>query len=520
MRKVALWLVGAVVLLVVIAIIAVQFIDEPLRRRMEADLNGTLQGYHVSIRKLDFHPVGFAIDLVDAVIVQEAHPDPPVAYLPKLHASVQWTQLLRGHLVADFLFDSPHFYLNLPQLEQEANDERPVEERGWQQAAEQIYPLKINLLRITGGDIWYIEQGPLRPMHVSGLDFRASNIRNVHSHARTYPSEIHARATLLDTASFKIDGRADFLAEPHVGVKAAFALRDLELAYLEPLLHHYDVDVRSGQMSASGKIEYAPTVARVDLKDVRVAGADIEYAKRRAEQATPGEAAGKAAKTITKEPAAVAKARRIRVERSTVAYRNETVDPPFRLFVSQLETTLTNFSNVTTADGDGAGTAAVRGKFMDSGATKVDATFHPRPSHTDFKLNLAIENTDVRTLNDLWRAYGGFDTKAGLFSFYSQMNVQNGNVDGYVKPIFVDLKIFDPGAESQGLGQKIYEGIVGGVATILRNQPRQQIATETSLSGPLDNPSTSVIDVLAGLVRNAFFKAILPGLKRQEGNGG
>jgi hypothetical protein len=41
------------------------------------------------------------------------------------------------------------------------------------------------------------------------------------------------------------------------------------------------------------------------------------------------------------------------------------------------------------------------------------------------------------------------------------------------------------------------------------------VATRVELSGRLDNPNTSTISAVAGLVENAFFKAILPGFDAQ-----
>jgi hypothetical protein len=67
--------------------------------------------------------------------------------------------------------------------------------------------------------------------------------------------------------------------------------------------------------------------------------------------------------------------------------------------------------------------------------------------------------------------------------------------------------------QDQSLGQKIYEGVVGGVATVLRNQPRDQVATEVDLSGPIENPDASTLQIVGNLVQNAFFQAILPGFR-------
>jgi hypothetical protein len=150
---------------------------------------------------------------------------------------------------------------------------------------------------------------------------------------------------------------------------------------------------------------------------------------------------------------------------------------------------------------------------MESGPTRVDATFTPRDDHTDFAVKLAVDDTDAKRLNDLWRAYGGFDVERGTFSVYSEVSVNGGRVDGYVKTIFKDLDVLGPD-EQKSLREKLYEGLVGGIATILKNQPRDQVATEVSLSGPLENPNASTLEIVGRIVENAFFKAILPGFRR------
>ena len=44
-----------------------------------------------------------------------------------------------------------------------------------------------------------------------------------------------------------------------------------------------------------------------------------------------------------------------------------------------------------------------------SGATQVDAAFRPENKGPDFSLTLKIENTEMRAMNDVFRAYGNFD---------------------------------------------------------------------------------------------------------------
>src|SRR5438132_12049272 len=101
------WALIVLTFVVTLSIIAAFFIEEPLRRKIESNMNASLKGYKVSIRKLDFHPIGFSLDLEDWIVRQDAHPDPPMADVPNLTASVQWLSLLRGRLVANFRIDDP-----------------------------------------------------------------------------------------------------------------------------------------------------------------------------------------------------------------------------------------------------------------------------------------------------------------------------------------------------------------------------------------------------------------------------
>jgi uncharacterized protein involved in outer membrane biogenesis len=157
MRRWWMWLVGVVTLLAVASVVVSFFIDEPLRRYIEQQINAQLQGYTVRIGALDFHPFSLSVDLKDVVIVQDGHPDPPVVCVPELSASVQWRALLAGRLVSDIRIERPRVHLNLMQVRHEARDEAPVQERGWQEALQAVYPLRINELWVVDGEFTYID---------------------------------------------------------------------------------------------------------------------------------------------------------------------------------------------------------------------------------------------------------------------------------------------------------------------------------------------------------------------------
>src|SRR2546428_1262211 len=160
-RRALKWTAAAVGVVILLLVVFVRFfLDEHLRRTVEQNVNSQLKGYTVAINGLHFHPIGFSLDLIDSTITQDAHPEPPVAYIPLLHASVHWGALLHGRLVGDFLIDRPKLNINLPQAKQEVREKVSPTERGWQDALEAIYPLKVNLFTLRDADITYTDQGP------------------------------------------------------------------------------------------------------------------------------------------------------------------------------------------------------------------------------------------------------------------------------------------------------------------------------------------------------------------------
>src|SRR5262245_43344076 len=95
-----LWVfLGVPVAIVLVLIYTLAFmIDEPLRRYTEEKMNRALKGYTVHIGKLDFHPHNLPLTLKGLLVIQDAHPDPPVMDIPHLHASVHWRALLHGRV--------------------------------------------------------------------------------------------------------------------------------------------------------------------------------------------------------------------------------------------------------------------------------------------------------------------------------------------------------------------------------------------------------------------------------------
>lgn len=508
-----MWLGLGVAVLVVAGLVAATMVEEPVRRRMEAELNRQMTGYTVAVPTLELHPFAFSLTLRDPIVRQQAHPEPPVIAMTALHAGVHWRALLSLRLVADFTFEGPKLHINRKQLAAENNDSVAVEDKGWQDALQSIYPLKINQFVVRDGSLTYVDDDPARPLEVTHLNLITSNIRNIRDPGNTYPSPFVATAAVFGSGGLRAEGFANFLAMPQPAMRADVELTKLPLERLHPLANNANLHISAGTLSAQGEVEYAAERQKAHLQRATVDGLAIDYVHSKATAAAESrriEKVGEVASELSGKPTAVIDIDRIDVNGATLGFVDEAGDPHYRVFLSDATLDVRDLSNQPKA---GRGQLDIKGKFMSSGASTLHASFLPRRNNPDLELSIQIEDTRLQTMNNLFRAQGDFDVVGGSFSFFSELRIVDGEINGYVKPLFKDLDVYDRRQDRvDSLPQQVYEGLVGGVALLLEN-PNDRVATQATVKGRTDSPGLSTWEVIVNLIRNAFFKAIMPGLE-------
>ncbi len=495
-------------------IVAVSLSDEPLRAYAERQANQSLDGYHVTIGALDFHPLGLSVDFRDLALTTDTGPDQPLVKIGQWSASIHWREILTGHVVSDHRIERPVLHLTRKQATDEARDERHLKEKGWQQALLQLYPLKVNELEIIDGDVTYVDSQNSKPLRVRDVHFHAGNIRNIQSGDRVYPSTVRLEARLFDSGHLNLDGTADFMREPHLGIDADVTLQQVGLTDLLPLAGRMSLQIREGTLSAKGHVEYSPTVQDVEFLNLDVDGLRVDYVHAGRSAATVKQATHAVAPKLEADqpkPQLTIRIRRGNITNSEVGFVNKDTDPGYRLFLTRMEMTIQDFSNRFDR---GTGTVDLAGRFMGHGKLMSNARFRPQKPLPDFDLKVKIVKTPLKAMNNILRAHAGADVQAGTFAFFSEMTVQRGKVDGYVKPFFKDVDVYDPAQdEDQGFLKQVYEGLLDGLVTMFENEPREEVATETEVKGPLEDPRASTWDILLNLVKNAFLEAIVPGFK-------
>jgi hypothetical protein len=273
--RLALGFAGFIVLLIIAVFIASFFFDGMIRPRLEAAMNRNLKGYHVSPGHAHLQLIGLRLTLSRLLIMQEAHPTPPVANFPTMRFHIYWQELMTGHLLGTVGIWYPKIHIDRAQLATEARSKTPLRERGWQDALQSVYPFKINRLSIYNGEVTYLDGAGPRPLHLARLTFATDNICNIHELNNIYPSRFSGQMTVFDRGRLRVEGRANYLMKPFPGVMADYWLKDAPLSSVTPASRHVNMTIKGGTLSREGRIEYSPKITNVDVTNATINSVDL-----------------------------------------------------------------------------------------------------------------------------------------------------------------------------------------------------------------------------------------------------
>ena len=423
-HRLLFWVGGTFGALMVALFIASFFLDDMIRARTQMAMDQKLKGYHVVLAHAHLQLVGGILTLNGLKVIQLTHPHPAVADVPMMRFHIQVKELFSRRVVADVLLSHPKVHIDQTQLVAEKKDKVPLRQKGWQDALEAAYPFKINRFTIDDGDVVYIQDAVNPPLHLAKLNFTTDNIRNIHAPNNVYPSKFQANVVIFGTGQATIDGHANFLEEPFPGARAQYTVENVPLSAFDPQIRQINVAVSGGRLSSSGLLEYSPKVTRVQVDNVTVDGVALGYlhapSTRQAEARRVKET-GKQIEKQNNRPAVDISVGEFDITRSSFSYTDKTTNPKYRLYFSDADIALKNLSN---HEQQGRAYLTLRGKFMGSGDTNVSGDFLASQHGPAFDLNVAIQNTDLTSMNDIMRAYERFDVAAGRFSVFSEISIR------------------------------------------------------------------------------------------------
>jgi hypothetical protein len=205
------------------------------------------------------------------------------------------------------------------------------------------------------------------------------------------------------------------------------------------------------------------------------------------------------------------------IKDGSIHFRAFQKDPPVDVYLSHLDGAIRNLTNRRDETTPMLATVDATALAMDQAKFEYHMKFDPFSYRPHFELAVRLLGLDVTQINQLAKAYGAFDFERGYFDLVVELNARAGGLEGYVKPLFRNLKVFSLKADIKDDNpiQFFWEALVGLASEVFKNQPRDQFGTQIPISGTLTNSKIDILSTIGNVLRNAFIRAYLP---RLEGN--
>ena len=129
--------------------------------------------------------------------------------------------------------------------------------------------------------------------------------------------------------------------------------------------------------------------------------------------------------------------------------------------------------------------------------------------YATFTQNFRMEHVPAVGANSALQKYLKVRVKSGDIGLYSELTGDKGVYHGYVKPFFDNL-VFEPKPSDEGNLGAVWSGVLNTVKGLLENDDKV-IATQSEISGRVDQPQIDTLSAIGGVLWNAYIEALRPG---------
>jgi hypothetical protein len=208
------------------------------------------------------------------------------------------------------------------------------------------------------------------------------------------------------------------------------------------------------------------------------------------------------------------KINRFEVINGTLRYRDEGSKPVVDVELNNASLIAQNLTN--SYDSTSQLPARIKGSAnVYEGQLDFTVRINPMADNPTFDMNLNLQETNLIKLNSFFQAYAKVDVNKGIFGLYAEAAAKDGKFVGYVKPLIKDLDVLGKEDRKDNILRKLWEGAVGSVGQVFKNQEKDQVATKINFEGDIKNPNTSTWDTIANILGNAFIRALQPAIDNQ-----
>jgi hypothetical protein len=199
------------------------------------------------------------------------------------------------------------------------------------------------------------------------------------------------------------------------------------------------------------------------------------------------------------------------VKDGMVRYVDKTKEPHVDIFLKNMRVVATGLRNRSGERGrEFPAEIAVQGDTLGAGKVDIQIAADPLAAQPHFHLSAKLEGLNLPALNDSLKAIANVDVGRGTFRMAAEMAGKDGGFQGYVKPFFEDLDFRNIEDKQKGIGSRIWERLVAGVAWLVKNKSRDQVGTRIPFQGQFGDPQVGLFATIRNLFRHGFVRAFDP----------
>ena len=195
-----------------------------------------------------------------------------------------------------------------------------------------------------------------------------------------------------------------------------------------------------------------------------------------------------------------------------VHYIDMTSKPKIDIAAKQLYATAKNLRNIEDKSNKLPSSVTLRANTSGNGKITCNAKMNVLKDTPDLDFNFELRKMDLTYLKDFTDAYANFTFKRGQLYLSTELAMEDGSYNGYIKPVLENIKIIDltPDTEKEKkrpFFKRLWELVVGTGVAIVENKPKDRLATKIPLKGNINGAEKFTWTAIVNVLKNGFIKA-------------
>ncbi|RZJ66307.1 MAG: DUF748 domain-containing protein [Flavobacterium sp.] len=200
------------------------------------------------------------------------------------------------------------------------------------------------------------------------------------------------------------------------------------------------------------------------------------------------------------------------VQNGQVHYLDFSSKPKVDIAATQLNAEATNLRNVDDKKDKLPSSIFLFANTSGNGRISSHMKINALKKVPDFDFNLELKHMDLTYLKDFTDAYAKFTFKRGQLYLSTELAMEDGRYNGYLKPVLENIKIIDltpdtPEEKKRPFFRRLWELIVGAGVSVVKNHPKDRLATKVPLKGDVNSNESFTWTAIVNILKNGFVKA-------------